>query len=36
MKEFLRALGALLIAFGTVKLLLALLLRRKERMNGHE
>lgn len=31
MKEFLMALGALLIAFGLVKLIMALVQRRKER-----
>jgi len=36
MKEFLTALGVLLIAFGAVKLVLALRQRRKEKMNGRE
>jgi len=36
MKEFLTALGVLLIAFGTVKLVLALCQRRKEETDGHE
>lgn len=34
MKEFLSALGLLLIAFGAVKLVLAILQRRRERNNG--
>ena len=34
MKNFLFALGALLIAFGVVKFILALIQRRKERRNG--
>lgn len=34
MKEFLSALGLMLIAFGAVKLVLAILQRRRERNNG--
>lgn len=34
MKEFLSALGLLLIAFGAVKLVLAILQRRREQNNG--
>lgn len=34
MKEFLSALGLLLIAFGAAKLVLAILQRRRERNNG--
>jgi len=36
MKEFLTALGVLLIAFGVVKLVLALCQRRKEKIDGRE
>ncbi len=36
MKEFLTALGVLLIAFGAVKLVLALCWRRKEKTDGRE
>lgn len=36
MKEFLAALGLLLIAFGAVKLILAMVQRRKEQNDGRE
>lgn len=36
MKEFLTALGALLIAFGVVKLVIAVIQRRKENAHGRE
>lgn len=36
MKEFLTALGMLMIVFGAVKLVLALVQRRKERNDGRE
>ena len=36
MKEFLTALGVLLIAFGAVKLVLAAVQRRKEQNDGRE
>lgn len=36
MKEFLSALGLLLIAFGAVKFVLAIVQRRRERDNGRK
>lgn len=36
MKEFLTALGVLMIAFGAVKLVLALVQKRKEDEHGHQ